>query len=429
MVLLASAGYARAQEAFQLRDVERLHLDDVEAGVSGERRVRLYLRAETAHGDPIEQLRPSDLAVRDEGEVIEPGQLDIRMLGDAGRGASVVLALDTSRTMRGEPFEQARAAALAVVERLGSFDRVAVLSFDDEVRVIAGFDTARAQTKVSHEQLEIEPRTLSTVLWDAVHAAVELVRRGGPELPRRSFVLLFSDGKDSGSVHSLDEVIAYARGEDGQPRTPVFTVGFSRFGGVGLENLDELARGTAASAFRATAPSELGGFFAEIWRKIMQSWVVEYSGRMDGRRHTVEVSIGEQSDSRAADYPEVRAPLWPWLLSALVLAVAGVAVVLVLRGRSGGRLVFDSGPRRGQSCPVKAPTTRIGALDENDVVINSPAVSRYHAQIHVQSGKVSVEDLGSKNGTFLNGSPVRGLSVLKPGDRLRLGDVDLVYDR
>ena len=48
-------------------------------------------------------------------------------------------------------------------------------------------------------------------------------------------------------------------------------------------------------------------------------------------------------------------------------------------------------------------------------------VSRHHARIHLQSGGAFIEDLGSANGTFLNGWPVQGRMPLKPGDQVRLG--------
>ena len=47
-----------------------------------------------------------------------------------------------------------------------------------------------------------------------------------------------------------------------------------------------------------------------------------------------------------------------------------------------------------------------------------PMVSRRHAHIQMQSGVISIEDLGSTNGTFVNGEPVRTPVALRPGDRI-----------
>ncbi|TDJ15308.1 MAG: FHA domain-containing protein [Deltaproteobacteria bacterium] len=72
--------------------------------------------------------------------------------------------------------------------------------------------------------------------------------------------------------------------------------------------------------------------------------------------------------------------------------------------------------------------TRIGALPDNDIVILSDAVSKYHVNIYRKGRQLEIEDLNSLNGTFVNGTRVR-TSPLQPGDRIRIADVDLVYQR
>jgi pSer/pThr/pTyr-binding forkhead associated (FHA) protein len=58
------------------------------------------------------------------------------------------------------------------------------------------------------------------------------------------------------------------------------------------------------------------------------------------------------------------------------------------------------------------------------------AVSRYHAELHVTGRKVEIVDLHSANGTHINGNRVeRAALTLRPGDRIRIADVELVYER
>ena len=91
--------------------------------------------------------------------------------------------------------------------------------------------------------------------------------------------------------------------------------------------------------------------------------------------------------------------------------------------------MFQSGPRAGEVVQISKGRLRIGAVEENnDVVLQSDTVSRYHAVIYRRRGKVEIEDLGSTNGTFVNGAPVH-TSPLQPKDRVRLADVELVYER
>jgi pSer/pThr/pTyr-binding forkhead associated (FHA) protein len=61
------------------------------------------------------------------------------------------------------------------------------------------------------------------------------------------------------------------------------------------------------------------------------------------------------------------------------------------------------------------------------VRVNSANVSRRHARIVVTSGEATVEDLGSKNGTHVNGQRVKQPVALKESDRIRFGSVTMMY--
>jgi pSer/pThr/pTyr-binding forkhead associated (FHA) protein len=62
------------------------------------------------------------------------------------------------------------------------------------------------------------------------------------------------------------------------------------------------------------------------------------------------------------------------------------------------------------------------------VVTSSETISRYHAAIHRKGREVEIEELNSRNGTFVNDSAIRTIP-LQPGDEIRLADVDLVYEQ
>jgi VWFA-related protein len=407
--------------------VERLHLDDVYAGPDGRREVELYVRALTRYREPVENLRPVDFVIRDGDEKIDDDDKRVTTLGEAGRGMTCVLAIDVSRTMAGEPFKRAKAAALEFMELLESRDHVAVVAFSDEVRVVAPFTASRAEARVQLDSLQIDSDSLSTVLYDGVHKAVELIRLG-EDLPRRSFVIAFSDGKDAGSHRSLEQVIEFAKATEVRPPALVFSIGYARFGGEGLEVLRRLSEQTGGSYIPATSTIHLSGFFNEIWRQMTRSYVIVYPGDMDGESHRVEVEVEGQTDSRTVPYPYIPGPRWPYVLVLAAVALVAVAAVLVARGRSAGRLVFVGGPRAGEAVLVKGAKIRIGALPDNEIVIPSRTVSRYHAAIYRKGRQVEIEDLNSSNGTFVNGTSVR-TCPLKPGDKIRIADVDLVFER
>ena len=71
--------------------------------------------------------------------------------------------------------------------------------------------------------------------------------------------------------------------------------------------------------------------------------------------------------------------------------------------------------------PLRLGETLIGRSPYCSIVINDGLVSRQHAAIRVTREGMQIEDLGSRNGTFVNRQRVSGTQVLSPGDRIEIG--------
>ena len=68
----------------------------------------------------------------------------------------------------------------------------------------------------------------------------------------------------------------------------------------------------------------------------------------------------------------------------------------------------------------------VGRADDNDVIVDDPQVSRHHCQLKLQHGAYSFADLGSRNGSSVNGQPVSQIA-LGPGDIIRIGDTEIEF--
>jgi DNA-binding winged helix-turn-helix (wHTH) protein len=77
--------------------------------------------------------------------------------------------------------------------------------------------------------------------------------------------------------------------------------------------------------------------------------------------------------------------------------------------------------------PLAAGTNIVGRGADAAVWIDAPGVSRHHAQIVVGQGEATLEDLGSKNGTYLAGQRVTTPHRLANGDQIRLGSVVITF--
>jgi hypothetical protein len=86
----------------------------------------------------------------------------------------------------------------------------------------------------------------------------------------------------------------------------------------------------------------------------------------------------------------------------------------------------DGGHQR--TYEISTPLVILGRGTDCDLRLVDPGVSRHHAEIRVEDGEVVLVDLGSTNGTFVNGQPVRRVA-LADGTRVTLGRTTLVFRR
>jgi hypothetical protein len=113
--------------------------------------------------------------------------------------------------------------------------------------------------------------------------------------------------------------------------------------------------------------------------------------------------------------------------STVVAAAQAPQAVRADFGGGRARLVLPgSGGSPERVVPLDRPVTLLGRGTDADVRLADTGVSRRHAEIAVQGGTVTLSDLGSTNGTLVNGRRV-DRAVLTDGDRLELGASALVF--
>jgi pSer/pThr/pTyr-binding forkhead associated (FHA) protein len=89
------------------------------------------------------------------------------------------------------------------------------------------------------------------------------------------------------------------------------------------------------------------------------------------------------------------------------------------------KLVILSQGLTGKSHELKVDKTTIGRVEDNTFPITEPSVSSHHCEVLLRGTDVVVKDLNSTNGTFINGEKISGEAPLKPGQILRLGQIEL----
>lgn len=99
-----------------------------------------------------------------------------------------------------------------------------------------------------------------------------------------------------------------------------------------------------------------------------------------------------------------------------------------LPGFSGFAIIVASGPRRGMHWSLPEGTTRIGRDPDDGIFLDDVTVSRHHAEFEIRDERLIVRDLGSTNGTYVNGSRHDEVEVAS-GDEVIIGRFHLMIAR
>lgn len=146
----------------------------------------------TRAGKPLSGLQAADFELFDNGV-----KQQVVLVDRAAAQVGAVLVLDTSGSVEGAPLEGLRAAARAFVERLGSGDEMALVSFSHSVQLAAQTTDPAAFARA----LDGLQAGSATSLYDAIYAGARLPLRA----PRRLMVV-FTDGADNTSWLAPDDV-------------------------------------------------------------------------------------------------------------------------------------------------------------------------------------------------------------------------------
>jgi Ca-activated chloride channel family protein len=229
----------------------------------------------TEEGRPVVGLTPADFEVRDNGV-----PQDVSFVSSEKLPLNVILALDASESVHGEPLGHLRSAGRALLERLQPDDRAALITFSHEVALRQALTPELG--RVGQELGRIEP-TGETAVIDGTYAAVVL----GDTDVGRDLVIVFSDGVDTASWLPGERVLDAARRSDvvayavwvRNPERPQF--------------LRELTRLTGGSVLEVDSTRDLGGAFVRLLQEFRQRYLLNYSpqGVSSEGWHALKVTV------------------------------------------------------------------------------------------------------------------------------------------
>jgi len=232
----------------------------------------------------------------------------------ARQPASVVLVVDVSGSMGGEPITQAKAAMQDFVRGLDPGDRVAIVTFGTRVTPWQDFTTDRV---VLNQSISRITTAGETALYEGV---LEGLQKIGESPPGRRMVVLLSDGAASSSLSKRASTIEAATAAG----VNVFTLGFGR--DIDRAYLTELAAASGGSFFQTNSSTGLRQAYADIANAIRSQYTVVLAvpssvDRTQPAKLSLQVTL--RADSGMAEWQ--LGPLPGATVPAFDLKLAGVA--------------------------------------------------------------------------------------------------------
>jgi tight adherence protein B len=263
------------------------------------------------------------------------GRFTIRPLARTSIGSAVVLSIDASRSMAGQPYEAALAAVRAFAGARTATERIGVVAFNDRVHVVQRPTSSTGTLRASIGNAPALAR--GTRIYDGVAESLNLLSQAGDAL---GAIVVLSDGADVGSTVALEDVIAAAR----RQHVRIFTVGLVTKS-YDAASLEALAGQTGGSYYEALSAVELAPLYAALGHRLASQYLLSYRSKaIPLSAVTLRVSI-DGVGSSTVDYTAPKrdgvAPFHrPFLKQFLLSPAATLVISLALAALIGGLLAL-----------------------------------------------------------------------------------------
>jgi hypothetical protein len=474
IIIFAASIFFTLSNTVQLSSGQYIKIEKIDISTAYPR-VNITITAQVASNIP--PLDEKSLSIREDGKPIDDaGKITRQIASDVGSG--LVMAIDSSKSIRKKFLAEIKSCAKEIVKRVGAKDAIAVYNFDDAVTLLNDFSSDADLIMKNIEGIERHGR--KTLLYDAIYDSINQYDK---IQTKNKKIMVFTDGKDEGSRVNGDELMNFAR----HAGIPLYFICGKRTGNTKfLASLSSLTSGQMAYISNEYHIACIRDAILSV-KKI--SYVITYKTQLkpDDQEHKIEVRLNQDAvkdrdvvdvvlrkehadkDFNLADKVKLA------VLISLFCLILFIIIILFLyrekkilkdkfeiekkflieksmRGAPPGSpdteksndqipsepanpelhytraWLFQKGKTgAGKKFPLQPPETTMGSDRNNGVALNDSSVSNYHAKIKNIGGIYYLFDLISEQGTFLNGNKLLRPKQLCDWDEIRLGNSILIF--
>jgi len=266
--------------------------------------VQVYFRTFDQNQQPLVNLNERNIGLMVKGRSYDPmkGQYFVRSLQQRLEATRTVVVLDASKSMQGQPFENALRAVVRYIDSKRPQDEIALVAVRDTkegYEVVSNFE--RDAGALGRRLADVQADGRKTRLFDSIGAAMQMCgmsSQGSSAAPSASnyvvscSILVLSDGQDDGSALSREEL--NARVTNLKIPIPVYSVAYSRVGTQHFKNLEAISKNSFGKYYPVGEAFDRMQRVVEEVQNILQSdYVVTFRSYqpIDGEQHSFKLGI------------------------------------------------------------------------------------------------------------------------------------------
>lgn len=221
-------------------------------------------------------------------DTVSNNSTSIETIRESGQNVAVLLAVDASRSMTGEPLDSLKSALMAFTAQLRPGDQAGIIAFHDDVEDISEFTDDK--DSLSARMGNIAAKGSRTELYYGISRGLDLINETENLLDRK-YLIVFSDGKDEGKAYTFEDCVNKAVEFD----VPIYSVGFhTRVGDQYLRILERMSDKSKGEYNDAETTGDLETIYDLIFKHIQDRTVLCFTAdhfQADGEEHTVGIKI------------------------------------------------------------------------------------------------------------------------------------------
>ena len=215
------------------------------------------------------ELKNEDIKIVEDKSEIK--NLVVEKVDSVTEPIGVVLVLDTSGSMKGEPIENAKIATMFFIDQMRKIDKFAVVGFSDNIKIYSPFTKDRQQLKNSIAQVEAKGETS---LFDGIDISIDQFKNLDIKY---KYIVVLSDGMDTVSKLKFQDNISKAQKEN----ITVFSIAILSKD-YNPNDLNQISGSTGGELLIAASAGELKNLYSEISRKIRNQYKISYASLWPG---------------------------------------------------------------------------------------------------------------------------------------------------